>query len=91
MNNEWEAVTKSGTKYRYQGGRIRIIPVDGRPHTISPIALRASVSNEAELMVPWIRPEQWMDVTRPVIGRRLYVCGTEEWRISTAIVSVEDM
>jgi hypothetical protein len=89
--DEWEATTESGTKYRLQAGSVLITPTDADPYMIRPWVMQAAVEDEAVLMVPWIRPQQWMDVTRPVVGRRLYVASKNEWRISTPIATVEDL
>ena len=42
------------------------------------------------LMLPWQDGEQWETISRPTIGRHMYVAGKDVWWITTPVVSVED-
>jgi hypothetical protein len=87
---KWKATTKSGTVYQYENGFVRIIPKDGPEYTIKPWVMRAS-NWLVKIELPWIAPNAWDDVHRPIVGSHLYVASRDEWRISTTIVSVEDL
>lgn len=96
MDN-WKARTESGAEYTLVNGVIYIrgssAPNFGvYPDVFKPWSLQAATVDEdqEDLAAPWIsREKQWADVKEPVIGRRLYAAGREQWRISTPIVSVE--
>lgn len=87
----WKATTETGTTYTRTRG---FVVVDSKRHGKTTIRLWsimvALVDEDAvTLGTPWDNPEQWAVADEPVIGRRLYVSGRDEWRISTPIVSVE--
>lgn len=104
MNDAWSAVTQSGTTYTHKDGYIHIQKADANyVQTIKLWSPMLSAPETDELDYPWKyagyqlgesqrislkSPNPWHEVERPVIGERLYVNGRDEWRISTAIVSV---
>jgi hypothetical protein len=76
-------------------GFIKIMPLDP---DVRPAGFRVRVmksatineDNEPWVGQPWTADNpQWADVEVPALGRRLYVSGADEWRISTPIVKVE--
>lgn len=38
---------------------------------------------------PFFDSKQWATATEPIIGRRLYLSGDEQWRISTPVATIE--
>lgn len=86
----WIATTQTGTTYRYRDGVMLIDSgLDGK-YAIKPARLETA---RHPTVLPWHDGGQllWQPTDRPQVGERLYVGGFHEWRISTEIVSVEDI
>jgi hypothetical protein len=92
--DKWKATTESGTTYEMRDGIVKVVPKDGAGYSIQVWKMQAATKvgdKYHALGLPWSDPTSWEDSTRPVMGRRMYVQGKDEWRISTPIVSVEDL
>lgn len=48
---------------------------------------KISQGDADKLAFPWHAPEQWTDTEVPVVGRRMYLDNTNDWRISMPVAS----
>jgi hypothetical protein len=87
---EWYAITESGAKYVRYGGYVERWRDGSRVGVIRVwTCLTATVPDEELTVAPWgaeSEVTQWERLTVPVVGRRMYFAGREEWRLSTAVV-----
>lgn len=90
---KFKAVTENGTVYEGgDGGRIRITDEYG-PYTFMPLTMKAVFHEDIpdgltyNQMFDHIRTLPEVEV--PLVGASLYVAGFNEWRLSTAIETVE--
>lgn len=90
---EWIATTKSGRTYESVEGGIR---VSGEGYFPQPVIRSISDANQIVTLdnrIDWDKLNALPAVARPVVGEYLYIStvGDAGWRISTRIVSVEDV
>jgi hypothetical protein len=86
--SDWVATTKTGTTYRYCDGVMLITSGRDGSYAIKPHELQAA---RTPTVLPWQDGSSWQPTDRPRVGERLYVGGLRDWRISTEIVSVEEL
>lgn len=93
MSN-WIAKTKSGAVYRYEEGFLRISSEKaGHSSLIRPWVMKA-VGHEvftSNGTLDWGAIAEAENVEKPEIGKRFYVAGKEEWRLSTEILTVGEL
>lgn len=91
----FSAVTESGTHYNFDGSfvhinaRDRVTGEGRRGYVIRPWVIK---NINPEVMETWERID-WdyirdLETSEPEVGKRLYVAGRDDWRLSTIIVSV---
>jgi hypothetical protein len=93
------ATTETGTTYELNGSRVQILEALSGPRWQSGSTFTLYSSQVAEetpeLKKPWAyndgEENPWEDSWVPVIGKRWYVSGKDEWRVSTPIVSIEEI
>jgi hypothetical protein len=88
------AVTETGTTYRMQGGILlyeskRIGTFTFRPYRMAAfdrMAVKAETQNEF-----WEYVATLPEVKLPVVGLSFFAAGLSQWRLSTPVVSVEEL
>lgn len=96
----FRAITEHGTVYLYQGGTIRVL--DGmtgdhkdsvRPMSFSLVDRdeleRIEAEEGAEAAWEYLRAAESADL--PEVGKAMYITSFSNWRISTDVVSVEEL
>lgn len=89
--SDWRATTISGTVYEYRDGILHIESQRNRPSVFKPWTFQSARN---PVRMPWndnANSPRWHTVTRPVVGEQFYAASGEQWRISTEIVTVEDI
>ena len=86
----FRATTRSGTVYDMRYNRVLVIS-SGRLGNTS-FTVGNAYSSADPQGFPWTDGDQsWVEVEIPVVGERLAVVGLNEWRISTEIMSVQEL
>lgn len=91
----FEAVTASGTIYRYNNGVVIIATDPARaeaPYAFEPRVFRAVDRTKLPNGLAGVKVIMDQPVTElPVVGLSLYVEGDNDWRLSTPIIRVKEL
>lgn len=97
---EYKVITESGADYMVDTDRGFW---NHRGTGIERIWSFQSAPESPELLVPWaydgygnsfgeqVEGSPWHPVTEPVMGERMYLASRDYWRISTVVVSIEEV
>lgn len=92
MAKNWKALTESGTLYDLdlRSGWVHIKPSGDGHVTMFRIWDFKNIPNDL-LKLDWeiVRALPVSEV--PVVGQRMYVAGKDDWRLSTPVVSIEEV
>jgi len=86
------ATTKSGAVYSFTGGQVHIKPATpGITQFFSVWDFKVgTIKGGSHKQAPWFKDSpEWEISDYPQVGYRMYVNGRDEWRISSAVVSVD--